>query len=288
MNKVIIIADSTCDLSQELVEKFDIKIIPLHVSFPKENNGRDYLDGVNIFPEEVYKKVEEYKETPKTGARNIVEFIEDFKKYINEGYDIIETGIGSDLSSTYNNACLAAKEFPEGRIEIVDSKDLSTGTGLLVLKIAKLRDEGLDIHQIAEKVRELVPNVSTKFCINELDYLYKGGRCSGMTKLFANVFNLHPIAKIHDGKLTVSKVIRGKYIKAIDSQIEEFKKDLPYIDKDHIFITHSGHMDGIEEYVYNKLKEYVDPSCLHITTAGCVISSHCGPKTLGILYILNK
>ena len=285
-NKVIIIADSTIDLNKKYIEENDIKIIPLHVSF--QGDETDYLDGVNLDAETVYKKVNESGFTPKTGAANVNQFIDFVKPYIDEGYDVIITGIGSTLSSSYQNAVLASQEFPEGRIEIVDSKDLSTGTGLLVLKMAKLRDEGLDIHQIAEKVRELVPNVSTKFCINELDYLYKGGRCSGMTKLFANVFNLHPIAKIHDGKLTVSKVIRGKYIKAIDSQIEEFKKDLPYIDKDHIFITHSGHMDGIEEYVYNKLKEYVDPSCLHITTAGCVISSHCGPKTLGILYILNK
>lgn len=286
MNKIIVMCDSTCDLGEELIKKNDIKVVPLHVSIPGDN--RDYLDGVNLFPDEIYKRVEESGKTPKTGARNIGEFIEDFKKYIDDGYDIIYTGIGSSLSSSYNNALLATKEFPEGRIEVIDGKNLSTGTGLLVLKMCKFRDEGDDIHEIARKVRELVSHVSAKFCIDQLDYLYKGGRCSGMTKLFANLLSIHPIAKVIDGNLTVYKVPRGKYVKAVDLQIEEFMKDLPNIDTSNIFITHSGRMDGMEEYVYEKIKNYVDPSNIHITRAGSVISSHCGPKTIGILYILRK
>lgn len=286
MNKIIVLSDSTCDLSKELIEKYDIKIVPLHVSFP--NDERDYLDGVNIFPDEVYKKAEDHNILPKTGARNIVEFVEDFKKFLSEGYDVIYTGIGSKLSSSYNNALLASKEVGEDRIEVVDSEDLSTGIGLLVLKMCKLRDEGLNIHEIAENIRKITRNVSTKFCIDTLDYLYKGGRCNGMEKLFANSFKLHPIARMIDGKLIRDKLSRGKYVKAIDLQIEEFIHDLPNIDRDHIFITHSGRMEGLEEYTYNKLKEYVNPESIHITRAGCVVSSHCGPKTIGILYILNK
>ncbi len=286
MRKIIVMSDSTCDLGEELIKKNDIKIVPLHVSFPGED--RDYLDGVNLFPDEIYKKVEEKGNTPKTGARNIGEFIEDFKKYIEDGYDIIYTGIGSGLSSSYNNALLAAKEYPEGRIEIVDSKNLSTGIGLLVLKMCKYRDEGDDVHEIARKVREHAEHVSSKFCIDQLDYLYKGGRCSGMTKLFANLLSIHPIAKVINGKLTVYKVPRGKYVKAVDLQIDEFMKDLPNIDTSNIFITHSGRMDGMEEYIYEKIKNYVDPNNIHITRAGSVISSHCGPKTIGILYILRQ
>lgn len=286
MNKIIVMTDSTCDLGEELIKKHDIKVVPLHVSIPGDE--RDYLDGVNLFPDEIYKRVEEKGNTPKTGARNIGEFIEDFKKYIEDGFDIIYTGIGSGLSSSYNNAILAAQEYPEGRIEIVDSNSLSTGIGLLVLKMCKFRDEGDDVHEIARKVRELVPNVSCKFCIDQLDYLYKGGRCSGMTKLLANVLSLHPIAKMIDGKLTVYKVPRGKYVKAVDMQIDEFMKDLPNIDTSNIFITHSGRMDGMEEYIYEKIKDSVDPTNIHITRAGSVISSHCGPKTIGLLYILRK
>lgn len=286
MNKVVILADSTVDLSEELVKEWDVKIIPLHVTIPGDE--RDYLDGVNIFPDEIYKRVEEIGKTPKTGAVNIGEFIETFKKLLDDGNDVIYTGIGSLLSSSYNNALVASKEFEEGRIEVVDSGSLSTGTGLLVHKMVVYRDQGLDVHEIARRVREEVPRVSAKFCINELDYLYKGGRCSGMTKFIGSMFALHPIAKMIDGKLTTYKLPRGKYIKAVDAQIDEFMKDLPNIDKSCLFITHSGKMDGEDEYIFNKLKEYMDPKNIHITRAGSVVSSHCGPKTIGILYILLK
>ena len=285
-NKVMIIADSTCDLNKDYLKENNIVILPLHVSFPGDD--KDYLDGVNLDAETVYKKVEEIGNTPKTGAANVNQFIELFQKYIDENYDIIYTGIGSGLSSSYQNAVLASQEFPEGRIEIVDSQNLSTGTGLLVCKMVDFRNEGLDVHQIAEKVIELVPLVSAKFCIDRLDYLHKGGRCSGMTKLFAHLLNLHPVAKVINGKLTVYKTPRGKYRKAVDAQIQEFLEDLPNIDLTRVFVTDSGHMDGEDEYVIQELSKHMDPSKIVHTTAGCVISSHCGPKTIGILYILKE
>lgn len=285
-NKVMIIADSTCDLNKDYLKENNIVILPLHVSFAGDD--KDYLDGVNLDAETVYKKVEEIGNTPKTGAANVNQFIELFQKYIDENYDIIYTGIGSGLSSSYQNAVLASQEFPEGRIEIVDSQNLSTGTGLLVCKMVDFRNEGLDVHQIAEKVRELVPLVSAKFCIDRLDYLHKGGRCSGMTKLFAHLLNLHPVAKVINGKLTVYKTPRGKYRKAVDAQIQEFLEDLPNIDLTRVFVTDSGHMDGEDEYVIQELSKHMDPSKIVHTTAGCVISSHCGPKTIGILYILKE
>lgn len=286
MNKVIVMADSTCDLSKELVEKYDVKIVPLHVTFP--NSNLDYLDGVEIDPEGLYKKVEELKTTPKTSAINVKEFIDYFTPFINQGYDIIFTGIGSGLSSTYQNANIAKQEFEEGRIEVVDSQNLSTGTGLLVLKMCELRDLGLSVGEIASKVREYVPFVSAKFCINELDYLYKGGRCSGFTKVLAGLLFLHPVALVKDNKLSINKIIRGKYIKAVDYQIDLFKKDLPNIDLNHVFITDSGHMDGEDKYIEEKLLPYVKKENIHHTNAGCVVCSHCGPKTIGILYITKK
>ena len=285
-NKVMIIADSTCDLNKDYLKENNIVILPLHVSFPGDD--KDYLDGVDLDAETVYKKVEEIGNTPKTGAANVNQFIELFQKYIDENYDIIYTGIGSGLSSSYQNAVLASQEFPEGRIEIVDSQNLSTGTGLLVCKMVDFRNEGLDVHQIADKVRELVPLVSAKFCIDRLDYLHKGGRCSGMTKLFAHLLNLHPVAKVINGKLTVYKTPRGKYRKAVDAQIQEFLEDLPNIDLTRVFVTDSGHMDGEDEYVIQELSKHMDPSKIIHTIAGCVISSHCGPKTIGILYILKE
>ncbi|MBP5694656.1 MAG: DegV family protein [Bacilli bacterium] len=288
MNKVIVIADSTTDLSKELIEKYKIKVVPLHVTIPGDDT--DYLDGVNLDAEQIYEIVDKNGKTPKTGARNTVELIEDFRPYIEQGCDIIFTGIGASMSSTYSNACLAAQEFPEGRIEVIDSQNLSTGTGLLVLRMCELRDQGKDVHEIAKEIRELVPLVSAKFCIEVLDYLYKGGRCSGMTKLFAQFLRIHPIAKVIDGKLTMYKLPRGKYKKAVDLQIEEFVEDFNAgnIYPEHVFVTHSGRMTGETEYIVEELKKYLPEEAIHVTHSGCVVSSHCGPKTIGILYILKQ
>lgn len=285
MNKVIVMCDSTTDLGPELIRENDIHVIPLHVSF--KDDPTDYLDGVNLTAEDVYAKAEKSGTTPKTGAINVFEMQEHFRPYIEAGCDILFTGIGSGLSSTYQNALLASQQFPEGRIEVVDSWNLSTGTGLLVLKMCQLRDAGEDVRSIAEKVRKLVPYVSAKFCIDRLDYLYKGGRCSGFTMTLAHMLHIHPVAKMVENKLIVYRKVRGKYIRAVDEQIKEFMEDLPRIDKSAVFITDSGHMTGEDEYIREKIKPYIPEKNIYHTRAGCVVSSHCGPKTIGILYILN-
>ena len=214
-NKVIIIADSTIDLNPDYIKENNIQIIPLHVSF--RGDETDYLDGVNLNAETVYKKVQESGFTPTTGAANVNQFVDFFKPFIDDGYDLIVTGIGSTLSSSYQNAILAMQEFPEGHF-----------------------------------------------------------------------LNLHPIAKVIDGKLTVYKTPRGKYRKAVDAQIQEFLDDLPNIDLTRVFVTDSGHMDGESDYIIEELAKHMDRSHIIHTTAGCVISSHCGPKTVGILYILKE
>lgn len=284
--EIIIFTDSTCDLSKDLIDQNKIKVIPLHVTF---DNGGQYLDGVDIFSEDVYKKQEELNTLPKTGAVNVSEFIKAFKEEYNKGNDIFYIGIGSGLSSSYNNALLASKEFDdESRFAIVDGQNLSTGTGLLVLKACKFRDEGDSIQEIKSKVEKLVPLVSAKFCIDRLDYLYKGGRCSGMTMLLAHALKIHPVAKVINNKLVVYKKPRGKYVNAVNEQIEEFKHDLPNMDTSCVFITHSGRIDGFDKYIYDEISKYIPKENIHITEAGCTVCSHCGPKTIGILYILNS
>lgn len=286
MKEIIIFTDSTCDLSKDLIEKYKIKVLPLHVTF---DNGGQYLDGVDIFCEDVYKKQEELNTLPKTGAINVSEFMKAFEEEYNKGNDIFYIGIGSGLSSSFNNAVIASKEFEdESRFAIVDGQNLSTGTGLLVIKACKFRDEGMSLKDIKENVEKLVPLVSTKFCIDRLDYLYKGGRCSGMTMIFAHALKIHPIAKIINNKLVVYKKPRGKYVNAVNEQIEEFKKDLPNMDTSSVFITHSGRIDGFDKYIYDELVKYIPKENIHITEAGCTVCSHCGPKTIGILYILNS
>lgn len=286
MRRIIVMADSTTDLSPELIERYDIKIVPLHVTFPKE--GIDYLDGVTITPKEIYDKVQELEETPKTGAINIQEFLGYFKKYIDEGDDILFTGIASGMSSTYNNALVAAKEFPKERIEVVDSKNLSTGTGLLVLRMCQLRDQGKDIHEIAEEIRKFVPLVDSKFCIDTLEYLYKGGRCNSLTRWASSLFSLHPVIVVKDNAMRVGRVCLGNYKKAVDYQLKKFEEDLPSIDTSHVFVTDSQGMDGQDERIVEALLRKIPAENIHHTHAGCVVSSHCGSKTIGILYLLKK
>ena len=281
-----IITDSTCDLSKELIEKYNIRVIPLHVSFPGDDT--EYLDGVNINSEQLYDLATKLNVLPKTGAVNVVEFIKVFEEELAKGNEIFYVGIGSGLSSTYNNACIAREQFPDSKIVVLDGQNLSTGTGLIVIKAAKLAKEGKSLEEIKEICEKAVPLVSAKFCIDRLDYLYKGGRCSGMAMVAAHALKIHPVAKVINNKLVVYKKPRGKYENAVEVQIDEFMHDLDNIDKSCVFITHSGRMDGIEKQIYEKISPYLDKENLFITEAGCTISSHCGPKTIGILYILKK
>lgn len=281
-----IITDSTCDLSKELIEKYNIRVIPLHVSFPGDDT--EYLDGVNINSEQLYDLAAKLNVLPKTGAVNVVEFIKVFEEELAKGNEIFYVGIGSGLSSTYNNACIAREQFPDSKIVVLDGQNLSTGTGLIVIKAARLAKEGKSLEEIKEICEKAVPLVSAKFCIDRLDYLYKGGRCSGMAMIAAHALKIHPVAKVINNKLVVYKKPRGKYENAVQVQIDEFMHDLDNIDKSCVFITHSGRMDGIEKQIYDKISPYLDKENLFITEAGCTISSHCGPKTIGILYILKK
>ena len=281
-----IITDSTCDLSKELIEKYNIRVIPLHVLFPGDDT--EYLDGVNINSEQLYDLATKLNVLPKTGAVNVVEFIKVFEEELAKGNEIFYVGIGSGLSSTYNNACIAREQFPDSKIVVLDGQNLSTGTGLIVIKAARLAKEGKSLEEIKEICEKAVPLVSAKFCIDRLDYLYKGGRCSGMAMIAAHALKIHPVAKVINNKLVVYKKPRGKYENAVEVQIDEFMHDLDNIDKSCVFITHSGRMDGIEKQIYDKISPYLDKENLFITEAGCTISSHCGPKTIGILYILKK
>lgn len=281
-----IITDSTCDLSKELIERYNIRVIPLHVSFPGDDT--EYLDGVNINSEQLYDLATKLNVLPKTGAVNVVEFIKVFEEELAKGNEIFYVGIGSGLSSTYNNACIAREQFPDSKIVVLDGQNLSTGTGLIVIKAARLAKEGKSLEEIKEICEKAVPLVSAKFCIDRLDYLYKGGRCSGMAMIAAHALKIHPVAKVINNKLVVYKKPRGKYENAVEVQIDEFMHDLDNIDKSCVFITHSGRMGGIEKQIYEKISPYLDKENLFITEAGCTISSHCGPKTIGILYILKK
>ena len=289
MPKTIIIADSTCDLNNLLKER-NVEVLPLKVCF----NENMYKDQVEITTAQMFKKVEELNMLPKTAAATIDEFVELFTRCVGkEGNDVIFTGIGSQLSSTCQNAIIAKNELDDeiaSHVYIVDSGNLSTGIGLLVLKMCDLRDQGLSAKEIAEKAQEIVPCVRAQFAVKNLEYLHKGGRCSGTTKIFGTLLRIRPILRVFEGKIALSEKIFGiRFEKALDFQIQDVVNNLAHIDPEYLFITHAE-SDADANYVLANLPDEVKKHFknIYVTKAGCVVSAHCGQGTLGILYIKDQ
>lgn len=284
MNKVIIMADSTSDLTKELVEERQIKVMPLYVNFGENS----YKDGIDITTEELYQKVDELGYLPKSSAISPGDFMMSFENYLEQGYDIVLVTIGSTISGTYQASLVAKDTFDNDRIHIVDSKNLSTGGGLLVLKACDFRDQGLGAKEIAEKVEKLVPLVRSQFAIQTMDYLYKGGRCSALSMFLGSVLAVKPIIQVNNGKLDVYKKSVGKMTRALDLMVEDYLNLYDRIDLDYVIITHSM-AEKSARYIKDKIKdENKMPKQLLETQAGCVISTHCGKGTTGILYILKE
>lgn len=283
MGKIKVFTDSTNDLSPALIKENDIEVVPLYVGF---EDGKTYMDGVDITTMELYEKVKSVGKLPKTAAPSPVNFYNVFKPYIDEGMDIIYIGISEQMSSTLQNAQIAALEFPEGRIEIVDSMNLSSGVGLLVLKAVDFIKEGLNVHEVAEKVRECVPKVRAQFVIDTLDYLYMGGRCSALQNFMSGIFKIKPMIQVVNGKMIVAEKTRGKFDKAIDNMLAYAVGEKDKIRKERIMITYSEESPyHYAEYLEKQIMEKIAPHAVYKTEAGCVISSHCGKGTIGILFI---
>ena len=286
MNKVLILTDSTCDLSTEIIKEYDIKVIPLHITFGEESLN----DGIDIHLPELYKRVEEENIMPKTAACAPGEFIEFMEPYINEGYDIFYMGIGGKLSTTLQSFQIAAEEFDEGRCYFCDGSNLSTGTGLLVLKACKYRDAGMSAKEIKERIERRVPRMKSQFVVRTLDYLHKGGRCSSVVKILGGALRLRPMIVVREGKLKVGKKIIGLMKKAVGVMTDMFLKDLDHIDPEFVFITHTTDCDQSYADIDAKFKEagvYDKVKHVYRTEAGCVIGSHCGPGTVGLLYLMK-
>lgn len=279
-----IISDSTCDLSKDLLEKYDISILPLHVHLGEE----EYQDGVTITPEEIYVWADANKTTPKTSAASISEAMDFFQPHIENGDEIIVFTIASGMSANNNVMRLAAEELEaEDKIHVIDSANLSTGIGLLILEAATMAQEGKASDEIVARIEELKPFVRASFVVDTLTYLHRGGRCSSVEALAGGVLKLHPKIVVEDGKMSANKKYRGKMNSVILSYAKDMEEDLKNAKKDHVFITHSG----CEESILNDVHTYL--ASLNIfdeiltTRAGSVISSHCGPGTLGVLFIAN-
>lgn len=277
-----IITDSTCDLNKELIKEFNIEVIPLYVTF----NDDDYKDGIEINSEKLYEEVDKRNMLPKTSAVPVLDFINYFKKILDNGDEAFYVGIGAKLSATFNNANMAIKELNTDKIMTSDSKNLSTGISLVLLKACKDRDNGLSLKEIKENADKNVDKVLAQFAIEKTDFLRKGGRCSNITSIAATVLRIKPVIEVRDGKLSVGKKPIGKMKRAIDIMNDQIMDDKDNVDNDFIFVTHSFQDDGAK-YIIPILKEEFPNARIVETTAGCVISSHCGKGTIGILYMLK-
>ncbi len=284
MRNVLIVTDSTADLSKEMLDQNYIKSVPLYVLF----KDQAYKDGIDIDTEALYQKVEETNELPKTQAVSPGDFINFFKPYIDKDYDIVYIGIGSKISATFQSALIAQSEFGTDRIFLVDSKNLSSGIALLVLKAKDLRDQGFSAKEICNKITKLVPLVRSQFAIKTLDYLHKGGRASGTAKLVGGILGIKPIIQVRDGKLDVYKKPAGKMSRALDIMLNDFFEafDNNNLDLDYVMITHSL-ASKHAKYMIEKVESKMKINHLIESNAGCVISAHCGAGTIGILYIVK-
>ena len=278
-----IITDSTNDLDAKTIKEHNIMVLPLYVNF----SDASFKDGEDITTPELYELVRKKNELPKTAAIPIQTFVEVFSKLVAEGDEILLTGISKQMSRTYENAVLAAKEVAEDKIFIVDSMNLSTGIGLLVLKACKYRDQGLSAKNIADKLNQDNKRVLSQFAIETMDYLHKGGRCSSVAKLFGTLLKIKPIIAVRDGKMHVAKKPHGKMKVALDYMIEQLREDMPRLDKDVVIVTHSMAFE-YNEYIRTEIQKFLGDIPVLSTVAGCVISSHCGQGTIGILYMIRE
>lgn len=281
MGKVILSADSTCDLSKELKAAYEVNYYPYHIFLDE----KEYLDNVNITADDIYRAYWDKKLLPKTSAINVVEYVEYFKKWTDEGYEVIHISLGGALTSSCQNAMLAAQELKG--VYTVNSCNLSTGMGHLVIEAGELIRQGLGAKEIAERLNEMASKVHSSFILDTLEFMQAGGRCSQVTAFAATLLNLKPCIMVDNtsGAMGVGKKYRGDLKKVLCKYTKDQLSAYEDIRYDKIFITHSGIEDEYIELVKETIKEVASFDNIYVTRASCTISCHCGPRTLGVLFM---
>ena len=277
-----ITSDSTCDLSPELLDRENISILPLHINL----DGVNHRDQVDLFPDDIFSKVDAGGSLPVTAAINPAEYTAFFAEFAQEYDFVVHLCLSAEFSSCYQNACLAAEAFPN--VYVVDSRNLSTGHGHMVLTACDLARQGLTGPEIVDALAELAPRVDASFILSRLDYLRKGGRCSALAAMGANVLKLRPSILVKDGRMTVGKKYRGSFEKTMCEYIRDRLEGRNDLDLSRIFITHSGLDEetiALAEHTVRSLQDFRE---VYITRAGCTISCHCGPNSMGVLFIHKK
>lgn len=280
--RILISSDSTCDLSKGYLEEHNISILPLYVI----KDGHSHQDGVDITPQDIFSHVSAGGELCSTAANNVDDYLTFFQEKLAEYDAIIHINISAEFSSCYQNACIAAEELHN--VYVVDSRNLSTGHGLVVCEAVKLVDEGkLSPAEIADHLRDLTGRVEASFILDNLEYLKKGGRCSALVALGANLLKLKPCIEVKDGKMSVGKKYRGKFDKCVLEYIRERLDNRDDIRYERIFIT----MTTLPEPLKKEVRALVDTYPFEIveeTVAGCTVSCHCGPDTIGVLFVRSR
>ncbi len=274
-----ITSDSTCDLGKYATER-NVAIMPLQIHL----DANSYYDGVDITPQDIFDFVAKTGILPKTSAPSIGEYEEFFGNQLKDVDEVIHFNISSKSSCSHNNAKQASEKFG-GRVRVIDSKALSSGQGLLVMKACDLLDEGKTAEEIEREINVLRDRVNTSFIPDSLDYLHKGGRVSGMVRVVAGMFKIHPLILMEDGQLVSGKKYKGKMTLLIKQYLHDLKEMYPAYDKTRCFITHSTADQELVEIAKSQVKELFDFDEILETVAGSIITSHCGRNTLGVLFI---
>ena len=274
-----IISDSTCDLPEEVLEKYNITMMPLSVI----KDGKNYTDGIDITPADIFEHVANGGSLCSTAALNIGEYEEQFAKYSKEYDGVIHINISAEFSSCHQNARLAAENFDN--VRVIDSRNLSTGQGLVVLKACELAKEYDDLDKIAELLNEFTQKVEASFLLDRLDYMVKGGRCSAAAALGANLLNLKPCIEVKNGKMGVVKKYRGNYAKCLASYVKDRLANRDDLDKGTLFVTRTPVTEECFNAVKDAVAQYNDFETAYWNEAGCTVTCHCGPGTLGVLFV---
>ena len=277
--KIKILSDSTCDLSQELIEKYDITVLPLTVV----KDGQSYHDRVDITPADIFAHVNAGGDLCSTTAMNAGEYEEVFTKYAKEYDGVIHINIGSGFSCSYQNACIAASDFEN--VRVIDSQNLSTGQGLVVLKACELAETCNDLDELKAQLDEFATRVEASFLLDQLKYMVKGGRCSSVVALGANLLNLKPCIEVRGGKMSVVKKYRGSYAKCLATYVKDRLADREDLERDTLFVTRTPVSDECLDAVKEAVAAHADFKNIYWTEAGCTVSCHCGPGTLGVLFV---
>ena len=276
--KVKITCDSTCDLSPELLKEYGISVCPLCVTMDEEA----FRDGIDATPDDIYAFFDKTGRLAKSTAVNIADYSDFFNDNLEEDTELIHFIISSEMSTTYRNACLAAEEI--GNVYPIDTRNLSTGSGLLVLKACEMAKDGKSADEIIKEIEALKPRVDASFVIDNLTYLHKGGRCSTVAALGANLLKLKPCIEVVDGAMNVGKKYRGKFELTLKEYVADRLANIEDLDLSRVFVTHAGVDESIVNEVANLVKDTAPFKELLITRAGCTISAHCGRNTLGVLF----